>query len=422
MGLNEGTMMNVRLTNSRLVLFACLSFVVVLSGCDRSVDGEGRKTDHQAESPEQSTARINIDYSQYIDAYRRFSAIKEDAEKGDREAIFLMAEALFEGRGVEKDPEEALRLTRMAAAKGHPLALLQMSELYNAAYLVGNGDNFLFYMLVTPDQEKAREYRLKSVDAIRADIEANNFDPRVVAGYASRLEQGDDEFVEEDLDEALRLYELAIGELTARANAGHYPSMLLLSEIYREGYLMRMRSAETSDNWLQKALATEHPAVKHFKAELIEDSDPALAEQLLSEAANDGWEPAMIALGSEKKYEEAIPLWIRAYEQRESSSIAYSIALAYSSKGDHDRAFSWFVKNFNSGDVYSVKGAFQGALVELERMSGNDFTQMKETENFQMLGRYLRSLVGLCQRLENTAFKGREELCGLSVYLPMFEQ
>ena len=55
--------------------------------------------------------------------------LKQAAAKGSRDAQFSLGVLYFNGEGVGKDPREARKLLESAAAKGHPSAKFYLDRL-----------------------------------------------------------------------------------------------------------------------------------------------------------------------------------------------------------------------------------------------------------------------------------------------------
>lgn len=159
----------------------------------------------------------------YKDLKNYFNLIKSAADKGDVEAIRLLAMAYKEGYGTEKNPQKAFELFNAAAEKGDAESIFKVSKCfidgvgtpvdYDEAFKwakkaadTGNSDGLrnLGYLYecglgVEKDHEKAFEYFKKAADA---GNEYGHFN------MATLYENG--RGVEKDLDKALEHYKKAM--------------------------------------------------------------------------------------------------------------------------------------------------------------------------------------------------------------------
>ena len=103
---------------SRVLLSCCL---VLCAPVTSVVAGDAAQSDLQAGLEAYDGGRLK----EAVTHFRRA------ADCGDQEALVVLAGLTLEGSGLPADPAEAARLYRLAAEAGHPVAQLNLGELYS---------------------------------------------------------------------------------------------------------------------------------------------------------------------------------------------------------------------------------------------------------------------------------------------------
>jgi TPR repeat protein len=122
---------------------------------------------------------------------------KELAPRGDKYAQYMVGYMYLTGRGVEKNPAEALAWYRLAAERGEPKFIQARDALYaslNEAALADSGDRFAELWQRYGDRKLILDLIRADLDVLRQHTEAGLSDnsPRtsIVSGY-SGSESGD---------------------------------------------------------------------------------------------------------------------------------------------------------------------------------------------------------------------------------------
>ena len=95
------------------------------------------KTDSVLKQEEEEKARIEAEKKRIaaIEAKNhQIDQIFMSAQKGDAEAMYLLAELYYHGDGVSESPKDAVKWYEKAAKKGHPKAIEKMGDCYYNGY------------------------------------------------------------------------------------------------------------------------------------------------------------------------------------------------------------------------------------------------------------------------------------------------
>ena len=120
----------------RLSLFAVISLLLGIPACSQEEAEPAGGIVRPSLTPEQLEEEARK--QELIDEYSQMRATEEDrlaAEQGDPDAQALLASVYYNGRGVELDYNEALRLARLAAEQGN----VRGQSMLAAAYFQGRG-------------------------------------------------------------------------------------------------------------------------------------------------------------------------------------------------------------------------------------------------------------------------------------------
>ena len=176
---------------------------------------------------------------------------RQDAERGDCKAQYLLGDCYENGKGVQKDHAEAAKWFRKAAEQGHPQAQFELGSLYE------NGWG------VEEDMEEAIKWLV-----LAAEQGINE------AAYDLALIHAHGDGVEKDLHEAAKWYQMA-------AERGFEDAQLMLGLLYcdDEG----LNDPAEAAKWLRLAAEQGHDEAQFYLAELYacgegvpEDRDEAL--------------------------------------------------------------------------------------------------------------------------------------------------
>lgn len=176
---------------------------------------------------------------------------RQDAERGDCKAQYLLGDCYENGKGVKKDHAEAAKWFRKAAEQGHPQAQFELGSLYENGWGVDE------------DKQEAIKWL---VMAAEQGVNEDAYDLALIHAH------GDG--VEKDLHEAARWYQMA-------AECGYEDAQLMLGLLYcdDEG----LNDPAEGAKWLRLAAERGHDEAQFYLAELyasgegvLEDRDEAL--------------------------------------------------------------------------------------------------------------------------------------------------
>ncbi len=195
-----------------------------------------------------------------------FSQIKDLADAGDRDAMFVLASAFQEGLGTGANCAEAIRWYEKAAAERDTLAMCNLG----AIWLAGCGD-------LAADSEKALKwymdaaqigdaYAMTEIGCMHDDQQDGPYDDpqQAIKWYQKGIQKGDtfgraylgamyswDPRVR-DVDKAMTLLERAAEECNPLG-------MKYLGDLYRDGIGVP-RNCDKAKEWYQRAIDFDEPA------------------------------------------------------------------------------------------------------------------------------------------------------------------
>jgi TPR repeat protein len=176
---------------------------------------------------------------------------RQDAERGDCRAQYLLGDCYENGKVVKKDHAEAAKWFRKAAEQGHPKAQFELGSLYENGWGVEEDMQEAIKWLVMAAEQGVNE-----------------------AAYDLALIHAHGDGVEQDLHEAAKWYQMA-------AERGYEDAQLMLGLLYcdDEG----LNDPAEAAKWLRLAAEQGHDEAQFYLAELYacgegvpEDRDEAL--------------------------------------------------------------------------------------------------------------------------------------------------
>ena len=190
-----------------------------------------------------------------------FSFVKEIAEKGNTEAMFLLGDAYYNGLGTEKDFSQAVIWLRKSIAKGNPLAMNELGVMYNYGEGVPK-DYTQALSLYRLSAEKGVTNALSNIGSMYKDGEGVERDYSQALEFYNRAAQKGGMLgmyglgnlylngwgTKKDVDKAVTWY-------TKAAENGHAYSLLVLARLYRDGKDVA-RDMTQAVKWYEKSAET----------------------------------------------------------------------------------------------------------------------------------------------------------------------
>lgn len=187
--------------------------------------------------------------------------VKELAEKGDTEAMFLLGDAYYAGLGVERDYTQAVFWLRKAIAKGHPFAMNNLGVMY----FDGEGvpkDHAQALTLYRLAAEKGFTTAISNVGAMYKDGAGVPKDYGQALSYFTKAADRGGMLgmynlgelylkglgVKKDIGQAIMWY-------TRAAEHGHNYSLLVLARLYRDGREVDLDMTQAV-KWYEKSAET----------------------------------------------------------------------------------------------------------------------------------------------------------------------
>lgn len=300
---------------------------------------------------------------------------RKAAERGNPDAQEKMAEKNEKGQGVPKDIKEAVKWRKMAAEQGNIVAQNELGTMYlkGQGVLQSYPEAVRWYRKAAEQGNSAAQFNLGTIyrqgmGTIKADTEEalkwlrkaaeqGDADAQALMGIIYQNGQG----VSQDEAEAERWYEKAIeqNDATAMNNLGVIYKNRRTREGYQKAFELFLKAAEQGYTFAQYNLA-----IAYETGQGVSENYKAAAEWYLKAAgAGEGDVDAMFRLGQlyfrgskdlEQNYGEACSWFILAAEQGHVKA-KYALGLMYENgwggKADVGEAVKWYQKAAQAGDA-----------------------------------------------------------------------
>ncbi len=291
-------------------------------------------------------------------------AFRREAEGGNVQGMRDLAELYLSGRGVRRDPEEAVRWIRRAADLGDAAAQNELGFLYSE----GLG--------VERDQPEAVRWFRLSADQGEATAQFN---------LGLRYDEG--EGVAQDLDEAARRYRQA-GE------QGHAGAQFHLGGMYDEGRGVA-KDADEAVHWYRLAAQQGHVHAQFNLGAVFAEGlgDPAQAVGWYRLAGNQGHPAAQNNLGLMYSRGLGVPpndaeavRWYRRAAEQGGADAQFNLGAMYAQgRGmaqDLVTAYAWIVHAIEGAPVDAIDRYQMARDAVGERMTAEE---LEEAENLSRL-------------------------------------
>lgn len=317
------------------------------------------------EKAEQALAKLYKNHTDTrVAAYKQGDAesLRQPAEEGDAVAQLALATCYWEGKGVAKDQQEALKWLQKAASQGHRDAQAILGSLYSRGEGVPKdmGKSAHWLRLAATQGDAEAQFKIGALYYMGEGVPKDQSE--ALRWFHKSADQGN--------KDAIEFLSRQDGTLRADAEAGDAEAQLLLGSAYLEGEGVPQNINEAV-RWIRLSATNGNYLAQMQLGNLYYDGNGVCMDRHEAlcwylKSAEQGFEAAQFKVGAcyymgegvAKDDKKAFTWWLKAAEQGYADA-QYRVALCYL-KGmgveeNHDQAAKWMVEAARQGNEEALK-------------------------------------------------------------------